>query len=80
MTTYTLKACEDFINNWIERGGEVVEVREGVLGLGTMLLCGIEGKKSVVINERYVSDWNSTHSVRFYNKLPAKYQKIFDNL
>lgn len=77
MTTYTLKSVENLIERYINKGGEVVTLSCGVLGYGTTLLIG-KGLKTIVITERYVSDWSSTHTIRKYNKTPKKYLKALE--
>lgn len=81
MKTYSLKACEDFINKYInEYNGEVLQIDEGILGLGVMLLHGAPNCKTFVIKERYVSAWKSTHSLRSYKVIPKKYKKLINTL
>ena len=81
MKNYSLNACENLIDKYINNhGGEATIVREGVLGLGTILLHSADGKKTIVINEYFISAWSSGHSVIMYNKIPKKYQKIIDDL
>lgn len=72
MTYYTLEAVDRLIDRYIERDGVMVTVEEGTLGYGTTLLTG-ENLKTAVIQERYLNEWSSGHTVRFYNKLPKKY-------
>jgi len=75
MKTYTLSAIENLIEKYINKGGEIITLSEGVLGYGKTLLKG-EGLKTIVIIEKYVSDWSSTHTLRMYNKTPKKYLEI----
>lgn len=76
MKIYTLQACEDFIDKYVnEYKGQVVTLREGCLGLGEVVLYNAEGKKSVVIKEVYLNDWNCGHTVRKYNVMPKRIQK-----
>ena len=80
MKSYTLKSCEDLISKYVnELGGECLEIREGVLGLGTILLHGAKGKKSILIKEVFVNSWVSTHIIRQFNKLPKKYSNLIAN-
>lgn len=78
-TMYTLSACEDVMNKYIEMGGEVLTLEEGVLGLG-LVVCFGEGLKTCIITERYINEWSSGHTIRFYNKMPKKYATMIDNL
>ena len=75
MNTYSLKSVEKLILNYLELGGEMIEIEEGVLGLGKILLHSAPKKCTIIISERYVNAWSSTHTVRQYNKTPKKYQK-----
>lgn len=79
MKQYTLKAIDDLISRYIKKGGEVLTISEGVLGYGKMLLTG-KGLKTIVITEKYVSDWSSTHTIIKYNKTPKKYMKILETI
>lgn len=47
-TLYTLEAVEQTINNWIEAGGEISTVEEGVLGWG-LTICHGEGLRTAII-------------------------------
>lgn len=75
MTFYTLKSCELLMDYYTKNGGEVIELEEGCLGLG-LVLCTCEGLKSTIIREVYLNEWASGHTMRKYNKLPAKYEKM----
>lgn len=78
MKLYGLKVIEHLIDSYHKQGGEVIVIREGVLGYGDMVLTG-DGLKTTVINERYINEWSSGHSIRLYNKVPKKYQQIIIN-
>lgn len=79
MKNYTLSSCEKLIDSYVnEYGGEATELREGVLGLGTILLHGAPGMKSYVITEYFINSWMSGHKVRGYNKLPKKYERALE--
>jgi hypothetical protein len=77
MSRYTTKAVQDIISKYVERGGEVIEVVEGVLGYGTTICFG-DGLKFCVIQEHFVNAWSSNHSIRLYNKLPKKYEALIE--
>lgn len=46
-TMYTLSSCEDVMNQYINAGGEVITLEEGVLGLG-LVVCFGEGLKTCI--------------------------------
>jgi hypothetical protein len=80
MTHYTLKAVENLINRYVERGGEVaIEIVEGSLGYGTTICFG-DGLKTAVIQEHFENSQSSTHTITMYNKLPKKYQLMLNEL
>ena len=81
MNNYSLKSCMDFIDKYVDTcKGEIYELNEGTLGLGTIILTNAPNKKSYLIQEYFISSWTSGHNVRSYNKLPKKYLKIIENL
>jgi len=72
MKIYTLNACEKVMQKYIDLGGDVETIKEGVLGLGTVVLTA-ENYKTVVIKEIFLNEWSSGHTVRQYKKTPKKY-------
>lgn len=74
---YTLASCEKLIDRYVnEYKGECLILDEGCLGLGKILLHSADGKKTIVITEKFVSAWSSTHTIRKWNKIPKKYEKM----
>ena len=76
MQLYTLTAVEKLAERYREKGGEVVTTREGVL-LDNMVMHG-EGLKVAVVTSKFLNEWNSAYSVRFYNKMPKKYAALIN--
>lgn len=77
MTLYTLEACHGLMGRYMDRGGEVKTIEEGCLGLGVVICYG-PGLKTTIIREIYLNAWSSGHTIRKYNKTPAKYRKYID--
>lgn len=75
MTLYTLSACQELMNHYINKGGEVITLEEGCLGLGEVICYG-EGLKTTIIKEVYLNEWSSGHTIRMYNKTPKKYENL----
>lgn len=78
---YSCKAVAELIDYYINRGGEVAYIEEGVLGYGTTLLYDLRDPmqlKFIVIKEVYLNEWSSAHSIRQYNRIPQKYNKMLD--
>jgi hypothetical protein len=81
MRNFSIESCEDLIEKYVnELGGNLYTINEGCLGLGTLILTGANGKKSVLIREYFINSWNSGHDVKFYNKLPKKYEVLIENI
>lgn len=76
---YSLETCEKLINTYIKKGGKVVTLQEGVLGLGVVLCFG-DSLKTSIIKEVYLNEWSSGHTIRMYNIMPAKYNKMLEKL
>ena len=77
MSLYTCSAVSNLIDRYLEKGGEIITIHEGVLGYGTMILQG-EGLKSAVIQEIALNEWSSAHKIRMYNELPKKWIKAIE--
>lgn len=78
MNLYTYKDAEKLMNHYIEKGGDVYVLDEGSLVYG-LVVCTGEGLKTAVIKEVYQNCWSSLQSIRLYNKLPKKYERMIDD-
>lgn len=79
MNTFSLKYVQDIIDRYVnEYEGEVLQIEEGGVGLGVLLLHSGVGAKTILITEVYLNCWSSTHKVRMYNKIPKKYEKLIE--
>ncbi len=76
---YALSAVQQTIDTWIEAGGQVETVKEGVLGYG-LTICYGEGLKTAVITEVPLNEWSSAHKIRFYNEMPKKYRQMLEDM
>lgn len=74
---YSCTAVENLMNRYKDKGGEITEIEEGCLGYGFIILYG-PGLKTAVIKEVYINEWSSAHTVRLYNKMPKKYEKMLE--
>jgi len=80
MKKYSLQQCEKIIDRYInERNGELTQIEEGCLGLGFLILHDAPKTKTVIIQEYFITSWSSGHTVKMYNKIPKKYQKLIDS-
>lgn len=75
MTYYSLSAIDKLSAAYREKKGFCCDViSDGVLGYGIMVLSA-PGYKYAVVKEVPLNCWSSAHTVRFYNKLPKKYDR-----
>lgn len=79
MTIYSYDAVTKLMNHYIENGGAVYELEEGSLAQG-LTVCVCDGYKTAVIKEVYLNEWSSGQTVRLYNRIPKKYDKMIDDL
>lgn len=76
---YSFKEVDNLIERYIKAGGEAVQTDEGVLGSGNWVLFDTTGKlRSFVINEVYLNEWSSAHTIRGYKKLPKKHEALLE--
>lgn len=74
-TLYTTSSVGRLIAEYLDAGGQMLQMREGVLGHGDVLLYDDAGKlKTYVIREVAINEWSSGHKVRGYNRMPEKYR------
>jgi hypothetical protein len=78
MKNYNLESLDKLTNLYLSKGGQVIELIEGVLGYGTTVCFG-DNLKFCVIQERFETSWSSTHTIRLYNKIPEKYESLLIN-
>lgn len=77
MRYYTLESLENLIARYADKGGEVVQVEEGSLGLGVIVLRNNGLRlKQYVIRERYATPYSSVHTCETYARrpLPKKWE------
>lgn len=61
---YTISSTEQFINEMVEKGWEHIQIHEGVLGLGDVLMLAPEGKKwNFVIREVPLNMYSSGQTI-----------------
>jgi len=75
MNNYSLKSLENYIANF---DGEAIQLEEGILGLGTILLTNGSQKTDIIIREYFINTWTSGHDFRRYKNLPKKYKSMLE--
>lgn len=73
MKVYESSEIDRLIDRYQEKNGEVLQISEGTLGHGELVLSG-QGLKTAIIKEVYLNEWSSGHTVRMYNEVPKKYK------
>ena len=76
---YTLESCNNLMQKYYDKGGNCVTVREGSLGLGTVVCYG-DNLKTSIIQEHFVNSWSSVHTIRMYKKMPKKYEELVNKI
>jgi hypothetical protein len=79
MKNYSLTDCEKLVETYLNQfGGQIIQINEGILGIGQLILYGAKGKKTIVVTEYFINSWQSGHDIKMFNKTPKKYQKLID--
>lgn len=79
MSFYTVSSVQKLIDEYIEAGGSMLQMREGTLGCGDALLYDTAEKMyTFVIHEVALNEWSSGQTVRKYRKIPEKYRKMIE--
>lgn len=78
MKLYTHEAVKKILDAYAEQeNAEYYEIEPGCCGYGFIIITG-EGLKTTVIKEVPLNEWSSAHTIRMYNKCPAKYAAIIE--
>lgn len=76
MSIYNQKAIDNIFKQYEKHENFIAWTIPGALVDGYILTA--DGCKTTIIKEVYLNEWSSAYSVRMYNRIPAKYQKIID--
>lgn len=78
---YSLSVVDDLMQRCADLGYEFVEVEEGSLGHGHMiLLAPNDDYMNVEITEVYLNEWSSGHKIRKFNKISKRIQKLIEEV
>ncbi len=76
---YSCIAVENLMQRAVDLDYEIIEIDEGSLGYGHMILLSHqEGYANVEICERYLNEWSSAHTIRKFSKISKRIQKLID--
>lgn len=77
--SYSLSTLEKLIDDASKSGYEIIQVEEGVLGLGHMLLIApTPGYYNFEIREEYRNQWSSSNTLRRFTKISKRIQKLME--
>ena len=77
---YNFRQIDKFLDKYSKfENSEIIQIKEGILGSGDWI-CIAPGKKTAIIKEIFVNGWNSTHTLKLYNKTPKKYIELINKL
>ena len=77
---YGCGVVEALMQRCMELDYEFIEIEEGSLGYGHMILLSHdEHYMNVEIQEQYLNEWSSVHKVRKFNKISKRIQKLIDD-
>lgn len=72
---YTLKQIDQLINHYLDKGGEVFQIEDGVLGYGHLVIWA-PGLKFATVKEVTLNEWSCAHKIRLSHKIGAKAAKV----
>jgi hypothetical protein len=76
MKLYTNNAVDKVVKQYIDKGGDIEVYAEGSLASYGLAICSGNGLKFCIIKEKYINSWSIGNVIKFYNKLPKKYQTL----
>ena len=78
-TVYSVSAASRAIEQLLDQGYELIQLREGVLGIGDCVLLSHDASKySFIFREKYLNEWSSGQIVRRFSKISKKLQEEID--
>ena len=78
---YSTSAVSQAIELLENRGYDIVTVQEGTLGWGHVIALSPDDKHyNVEIQEVYLNEWSSGHTIRNFDKISARIMKLLENV
>ena len=78
--SYSLKTAEQLVTDASRYGYEILQVSEGVLAIGhVLLLAPSENFSHFEITEEYRNEWSSAIHIRRFSRISKRIQKLIDN-
>ena len=77
---YCLSAVEALMQRCADLDYEFIEIEEGVLGYGHLILLSHrDDYMNVEITEVALNEWSSAHRIRKFSKISKRIQKLIDD-
>lgn len=77
---YSTSAVGQAIEFLANKGYEIITVEEGTLGYGHVIcLAPDDDHYNVEIQERYLNEWSSGHTIRNFDKISSRIEKLLAN-
>ena len=77
---YNLSTVEALMQKCMDLDYEFIEIEEGTLGYGHMILLSYDDRyMNVEVTEVYLNEWSSGHNIRKFNKISKRIQKLIDD-
>ena len=77
---YCLSAVESLMQRCADLDYEFIEIEEGVLGYGHLILLSHrDDYMNVEITEVALNEWSSAHKIRKFGKISKRIQKLIDD-
>ena len=78
-TVYSVSAASRAIEQLLDQGYELIQLREGILGVGDCVLLSHDASKyNFIFHEKYLNEWSSGQTVRRFSKISKKLQEEID--
>ena len=79
MKTYSTNSTGKIINFLSENGYDLITIEEGTLGYGHIIALAPDDKHyNVEIQEVYLNEWNSGHTIRNFDKISKRIEKLLE--
>ena len=79
MKTYSTSSTGKIINFLAENGYDLITIDEGTLGYGHIIALAPDDKHyNVEIQEVYLNEWNSGHTIRNFDKISKRIEKLLE--
>ena len=81
MKTYGVSTINQVTEFLYSQGFDVVTVEDGVLGCGHIICLSPDPRRyNVEIQEKALNEWSSGHTIRNFDKISRRVEKLLENV